>query len=129
MNGTQPSQTIEIDRARKLVIVNLSGFFTPEIAHAATMETRRAIQSLGEDIGKHVTLYDATDLITLPSETVELIQMGFANPVYRSLWARKVAFVTSSMLLRMQIDRIRESRPDMRVFDDREAATDWLTEA
>ena len=72
---TQPRQEIEVDPDRKLIVVKISGFFSQEIAHAATMETRRAVQSLGTAIGKHLTLYDMTDAAPASAETVELIRM------------------------------------------------------
>jgi hypothetical protein len=53
--------------------------------------------------------------------------MGFANPVYKPLWARKVAFCARSLLVRRQIERLREVRPDIGVFDTREAALAFLT--
>ncbi|MEG3181017.1 hypothetical protein [Sphingomonas sp. LT1P40] len=124
----EPTQTIEIDHVRRLVIVTASGFFTPEATHKATMETRRAIKSLGRDVGKHVTLYDMREVSAVPAETVDLMRMGFANPVYKPIWARKVAFVARSVLLQRQIDRIRESRPDIRIFTERDEALDWLLE-
>ena len=126
--STRPRQDIEIDRERNLVRVTLSGFFSPEVAHISTMEVRMAIQSLGSAIGQHVTLYDMREVKAAPNETVELLRMGFSNPVYRPLWARKVAFVADSPLLRRQLDRIREARPDMRIYADAEAALAWLLE-
>lgn len=119
-------QTIEIDTQRKLVSVRISGFFLPEVAHAATWETRRAIQSLGTAMGQHVTLYDTTDTAPLPGETVELIRASFANPLYRPLWARRLAFCTPSALLKRQIERLREVRGDIGIFDDRGQALAWL---
>lgn len=123
---TEARQEIEIDRDRGLVVVKPIGFFSPEAAHRATMETRYAIQSLGSAVGQHLTLYDMTDTAPVTTETAELIRMGFANPVYRPLWARKVAFCTPSSLLRRQIERVREVREDIGIFETREAALAWL---
>lgn len=127
MKTIEPRQEIEIDRERKLVVVKVFGFFSVEAAHRATMETRMAIQSLGNDVGQHVTLYDMTEAAPASRETVDLIRMGFANPTYRSIRARKVAFCTPSSLMRRQMERIREVRPDIGMFDTREAALEWLT--
>jgi hypothetical protein len=126
MASQEARQEIEIDRDRNLVVVTVSGFFSPEAAHRATMETRLAIQSLGSAMGSHLTLYDMTATAPTSGETVELIRMGFANPVYRPLWARKVAFCTSSSLLRRQIERLREARADIAIFETRELALAWL---
>jgi hypothetical protein len=111
----------------KLVDVRIRGCFPPDAAHEATWATRRAIQSLNAGPGQHITLYDMTDAAPSPRETVELIRMGFANPVYKPLWARKVAFCARSLLVRRQIERLREVRPDIGVFDTREAALAFLT--
>ncbi|PKP93678.1 MAG: hypothetical protein CVT77_04845 [Alphaproteobacteria bacterium HGW-Alphaproteobacteria-16] len=121
-----PRQVIEIDVDRNLVIVTATGFFTLEAAHAATMETRRAVESLGAAAGQHLTLYDVTGLAPLTAETVDLIRMGFVNPVYRPIRARKIAFAASSPLLRRQIERVREARPDITLHPSREAALAWL---
>ncbi|ODP37019.1 hypothetical protein [Sphingomonas turrisvirgatae] len=120
-------QEIEIDRERKLVVVTVTGYFSVEAAHRATMETRIAIQSLGAGVGQHLTLYDLSAAAPAAADTADLIRMGFANPVYRKLWARKVAFCTPSSLLRRQVERIREVRDDIGVFDTRAAALAWLT--
>lgn len=129
MADATPRQEIEIDPARKLVVVKVIGFFSPDAAHAATWETRRAIQSLGDDVGRHLTLYDLSDAAPSSAETVDLIRLGFANPIYKPLWARKVAFCTRSPLLRRQIERIREARPDIGLFDTRGEAQAWLLAA
>jgi hypothetical protein len=123
---TEARQDIEIDRELNLVVVKVVGFFSAEAAHRATMETRIAIQSLGSAVGHHLTLYDMTETAPSTAETVELIRMGFGNPVYKSLWARMVAFCTPSSLLRRQIERIREMRPDIGIFETREEARAWL---
>jgi hypothetical protein len=126
MTSSEARQEIEIDRDRNLVVVKVSGFFSPEAAHRATMETRYAIQSLGSAVGQHLTLYDMTETAPSTAETVELIRMGFANPVYRPLWARKVAFCSPSSLLRRQIERIREARADIGNIETRDEALAWL---
>lgn len=119
-------QDITIDHELCLVTVRVSGYFTVEAAHRATMETRTAIQSLGSRVGQHLTLYDLTDAAPATAETVDLIRLGFANPIYRPIWARRVAFCSPSYLMRRQIERIREPRPDIGIFETREAARNWL---
>ena len=119
-------QTIRIDRVHSLIEVESSGFFTPDMAQAAGEEVRRAILSLGAAVGKHLTLYDFRDVDIAPALTVELLQATFANPANRPLWARKVAFCSPSALARMQIGRLRTSRPDIGIFADRDSALAWL---
>lgn len=124
-----PVQTIHIDHANKLVEVRLSGFFTAEDASWTGEELRAAIRSLGTGEGEHVTLYDATELSVAPNETVEAVKRMFANPSVRPLWARKVAIVAKSALGRMQLQRLREARADIEIFDNRDAAVAWLLAA
>lgn len=119
-------QNICIDRVHNLIEVQASGFFDPERAQAAGEEVRLAIVSLGDAAGKHLTLYDVSNVDISPATTIELLQRTFANPAYRALWARKVAFFTPSALGRMQLARLRKSREDIAVFDNRQAALDWL---
>lgn len=118
--------TIHIDRARLLVDMRLSGFFTQQIAIDATAALRAAVRSLGADTGRHVTLYDATDLKVSPAETVEYIKNSYTDPSIRSLWARRVAYCAPSTLARMQMTRLRGGRPDIAVFASRAEALDWL---
>lgn len=120
--------SIHIDRAHLLVDMRLSGFFTPEIAADATVALRNAVRSLGPAIGRHVTLYDATELKVSPAETIEQVRAGFADPAIRPLWARRVAYCTPSALSRMQAQRLRQSRPDIGVFATRGEALAWLLE-
>lgn len=124
-----PVQTIHIDRARKLVDVHLSGFFTAEDAAWTGEELRAAILSLGLAPGEHVTLYDATELSVAPNATVEAVKGMFANPSVRPLWARKVAIVSKSALARLQLQRLREARADIAIFGERGEAIDWLLAA
>ncbi|MES2336761.1 MAG: hypothetical protein V4537_01540 [Pseudomonadota bacterium] len=120
--------SIAIDRARLLVDMRLSGFFTPEIAADATQALRAAVRSLGADMGRHVTLYDATDLQVSPAETVAYIAASYAEPEIRPLWARRVAYCTPSALARMQVARLRSGRSDIAVHASREDALAWLLE-
>ncbi|RYY44848.1 MAG: hypothetical protein EOP59_05495 [Sphingomonadales bacterium] len=121
-----PEQQIHIDRANKLVDVRISGFVTAEDASWLGEDVRAAIRTFGGDVGKHVTLYDMAHLEIAPGETVEIVKAMFVNPHVRPLWARKVAIVTGSALGRLQLQRLRDARSDIALFDDRETARDWL---
>ena len=119
-------QTIHVDHANKLVDVRLSGFFSAEDVGWTGEELRAAVRTLGENIGAHVTLYDVSDALVAPPETVEALKQSFANPAVRPLWARKVAFCASSALVRMQLKRLQQVRADIGVFEDRASALKWL---
>ncbi len=112
-----------------MLTVKVSGLFTPEAALPWMLETRRAVMSLGPDIGKHVTLYDLSEIGPAPQSTVDLLTRDFTNPLHRQLRARRIAVLTRSALLRRQIDRVRAVRPEMMVFAERSAAVGWLLEA
>lgn len=122
------SHSIQVDVARKLIDLRIGGLITPEDAAWIGEELRAAIRTLGADVGKHVTLYDGSGVHVVPQETVELIKHTLDNPAVRAMWARKIAFVVSTALARLQAQRLREVRPDLGIFDDRESAIDWLME-
>ncbi|MEN3747154.1 hypothetical protein TPR58_08240 [Sphingomonas sp. HF-S3] len=122
------SHGVQVDLDRLFVDVRLSGLVTPEDAGWIGEEVRAAIRSLGDKVGRHVTLYDASGVQVVPPATVELLKQTFDNPQVRALWARKVAFVTNTALARLQAQRLREVRPDLGLFDDRETAIAWLLE-
>ncbi len=122
----QPSHRIHVDLERKLIDVRPSGFFTPEDAGWVGEDVRAAVLSLGADVGRHVTLYDFSEVEIVPAATVDAINGMFANPKVRPLWARKVAIVSPSALMRLQAARMREARRDIEVFENRAAALGWL---
>src|SRR6218665_693537 len=122
------SHSIPVDLDRKLVDLRIGGLVSPEDAAWIGEELRGAIRALGDDVGKHVTLYDASGVHVVPQETVELIKNTLDNPAVRQLWARKIAFVVSTALAKMQAQRLREVRPDLQGFEDRDAAIAWLME-
>ena len=126
MNGV--SHGLSFDPVCKLLDVRLAGMVTPEDAAWIGEEVRAAIVSLGPDMGKHVTLYDASEVQVVPTATIALLQHTWSNPAVRQLWARKVAFVVSTTLARMQAQRLREARADIGIYDSREEAIAWLLE-
>jgi len=123
-----PSYRIEVDRQRKLLILTALTMHVPEESAWAGEELRAAIQSFGPDIGQHVTLYDGSLIPSLPTATVDQLQQTLDHPAVRALWARKVAFVVKTATARMQITRLQQVRPDIAVFETREAAIAWLME-
>ena len=124
----EASHRLEVDRERKLLIVTALSLLSPEDSAWVGEELRAAILTFGADIGQHVTLYDGSALPSLPTATVDLMQRTWDHAAVRELWARKVAFVVKTATARMQIKRLQQVRPDMRVFDDRESAVAWLLE-
>jgi len=120
------SHSIEVDPRRNLIDVRISGMLMPEDVAWVGEEIREAVRSLGDGAGDHVTLYDLSDLQVATSASVDMIRDTFSNPVVRALWSRRLAVVAPTALIRMQAHRVREARPDLVVFDNREAALAWL---
>ena len=127
MPGT--THRLEIYPDKRMVILTILSMLSPEDAAWVGEELRAGIQSFGADIGRHVTLYDASAVPSVPTATINLLQRTFDNQAVRALWARKVAFVVSSATARMQVKRLQQVRPDIGVFDDRDSAIAWLVEA
>ena len=117
---------VRVDRVKKLVVVTVSGFFQPEDISIVARNVHDAIRSLGEHAGKHVTLYDVSEAKISPGETIEAMRGVFNDPATDNLRARRLAFVTPSALARMQTQRLREARPDIAIFEDRDTALAWL---
>lgn len=117
--------SVTVDRANNLVEVKMNGFFSVEDGSWLGEDVRSAVRSLGSAVGQHLTLYDATDMTVQPTATVDAMVATFSNPTVRSLWARKVAFVSKSTLLRMQIQKLLAVR-EIGIFEDRGAALKWL---
>lgn len=118
--------SIRTDRVHDLIEVKLDGFLTPEQAKEAGHEVREAILSLGHPVGRHLTLYDIGGVNIATAATIELLQRIFGNPEFRSMWARKVAFCTPAALARIQLQRLRQVREDIGIFETRGQALAWL---
>lgn len=119
---------LEVDRPRKLVILEIREMLGPEDAAWVGEELRAAVRSFGDAVGQHVTLYDGSAVPSLPTATIDMLRQTFDNPAVRAIWARKVAFVVKTATARMQVKRLQQVRPDFGLFDDREAAIAWLME-
>jgi hypothetical protein len=123
----QPGYRLEVDRARKLLVLTALAMQEPEESAWAGEDLRAAIQSFGPDIGQHVTLYDASAVAGMPRATIDQIARTLDNPAVRAIWARKVAFVVATATARLQVRRLQRVRPDIRMFDTRDDAIAWLT--
>ncbi|HEY0623864.1 hypothetical protein [Sphingomonas sp.] len=119
---------ILVDRPRKLVIVEVHAILSPEDSGWVGEELRAAIRTFGDEIGQHVTLYDATGVPAVPTATIDFLMHSFDHLAVRALWARKVAFVVTNATGRMQVKRLQKVRPDFGIFARRDAAIEWLME-
>ncbi|MDR6852966.1 hypothetical protein J2Y54_002486 [Sphingomonas sp. BE123] len=123
----QPSYRLEVDRARKLLILTALAMHEPEESGWVGEDLRAAIQSFGPDIGQHATLYDGSAIAGMPRATIDQMVRTLDHPAVRAIWARKVAFVVVTAMARLQVRRLQQVRPDIRMFDTRDDAIAWLT--
>ena len=117
---------IAIDRNQAMVSLVLAGFFSLDDVTSAAADLHAAIRSLGSRMGMHVTLYDMSDLQVAAAPVLERFGRYFSDPAMKPLWARRVAIVSNSALVQMQMQRI--CRDNMRVFAMRTDAVTWLLE-
>ncbi len=115
-----------VDRSHALVNLTVDGFVTSADIAAGAQSLHAAIRSLGDRMGRHVTMYDLTRLQVASGSVLDDFAVFFTEPAFRAIWARRVAFVTTSPLVTRQMERIRRDRADMRIFDQRTAAIAWL---
>ncbi|KQN25103.1 hypothetical protein ASE86_02250 [Sphingomonas sp. Leaf33] len=117
---------VVVDRSHALVNLTADGFVTDADIATGAAQLHAAIRSLGDRMGRHVTLYDLTGLRVASPAILDTFAVFFTDPAYRAIWARRVAFVTASPLVTLQMERIRRDRPDMQVFAERAPAIAWL---
>lgn len=118
-----------VDRSHALVNVVADGFFGEEELTHGVQQLHAAIASLGHRAGHHVTLYDLLGLKVVHGPVLARFASYFSDPVYRPIWARRVAFLTTSALVLRQMSRVVQGRADMALFDRRVDAIAWLLAA
>ena len=118
--------SIRIDRINHLVEQRVSG--TPDVAEveASGAEVRKAVRSLGLGPGKHVTLYDLSEMGLVSDAVIACAMQQFADPRFTIVKARKVAMVVPSALARMKITPASATRDNMATFSNRAEAMKWL---
>lgn len=118
----KPNFAFEVEPDRNLVRIWLGGFFSPVDVAAFVKERDRAHQRLRCGPNQHVTLVDIREMAIQPQESVAAFQQMLSNPAVIS---RKLAFVITRSLARMQIKRAAASR-DAAYFESVEDAERWL---
>ncbi|MEZ0242775.1 MAG: hypothetical protein ACAH11_05330 [Sphingomonas sp.] len=114
---------IHVDVPRDLVRITMSGFFTEADILAFLGERRAAHRLLQCGPNQHLTLNDMRAMDIRSQPVVESFRSMLASPEYRS---RRLAFVVTGALSRMQLMRTLEGRDDARCFEDVESAEAWL---
>ena len=113
---------IDVDPSRNLVRQKLAGFFGPDDIARFVAARNAAHRRLTCGPNQHVTLADVREMKIQPQEMVQAFGSVLAD---RSQQSRKLAFVFSSSLARMQRLRAAERR-DARYFTSIAEAEAWL---
>ena len=116
------SFSFEIDRARDLVRIQMSGLFLPDDIATFLEARRRAHAELGCAPNRHLTLNDVRQMKIQTQDVVAEFRLMLSDPAYRS---RRLAFVAAPTLARGQLLRALQDR-DARCFETIEAAEAWL---
>ena len=114
---------INLDEARRLILVELGGFWTAETAHHFIAEFRAAIAAAGATGMRFATFCDATRLDVQSGGTVEVLRSFFGTA---DLGDGKGAVLVDKALLRLQAARIVGTT--VRFFSERDEAMAWLAE-
>jgi hypothetical protein len=113
---------IELDPARKLLFVELSGFYTVADVHRYHAAVHAATARLGGMPSAQRMVCDISGMRIQTQDVVQAFSGVMADPKYKH---RKVALVVASTLARMQAQRTTGAR-DAQFFASREEAEAWL---
>jgi hypothetical protein len=114
--------SIDVDPARNLVRIRMSGFFDHDDIQGFLEARRAAHARLTCPRNAHVTINDIRDMKIQSQEIVDAFREMLAQPAYRS---RRLAFIVSPTLARTQLMRAIAGR-NARCFEDPWAAEAWL---
>lgn len=118
----QPNFAFDVEPDRNLVRIWLSGFFNPADVATFVKERDRAHQRLRCGPNEHVTLVDIREMAIQSQDSVTAFEQVLSNPAVKS---RRLAFIITRSLSRMQIKRAAASR-DAAYFENMEDAERWL---
>jgi hypothetical protein len=115
----------DVDPARDLVRLTMSGFFHRQDILALTTARAEAYRQLDCAPNAHVTLIDVRGLKIQSQESMDAFGAMLGVREYRS---RRLALVLAQTLARTQVERVLASRPGVAGFSDPAAALAWLLE-
>lgn len=119
-----PFFSFQVEPARDLVRIVVSGFFTPADVAKFVHARNAAHAELHCPPNRHVTLSDVRDMKIQPQDAVAAFSKMLAAPEHRS---RRLAFVVASTLAQNQLARAAGSRA-VRFFTAEAEAEAWLFE-
>jgi hypothetical protein len=114
---------ITLDVENDLVELELEGFWTESEFEIFIAEQHAALKKLRCQIGKHLLLCDLTKLNVVAQDVAAQVTTDLNSQGPRD--AEWLAIVISSALLKLQMQRLL-TRSNAQIFDDVEAAREWL---
>ncbi len=105
--------------------ITMSGFFDPAHIHRFANARDEAHRSLRSRPNQHVTLVDIREMQIQSQDSVTAFQRLLGDPASRS---RKIAFVVTRSLARMQLKRAVADRSAGYFDENIDAAERWLLE-
>lgn len=114
--------SIQVDSARDLIRIKMGGFFAADDIARFLDARQKAHAQLSCGPNEHLTLNDIRDMKIQAQDIVDSFRDLLADPAHRS---RRLAFVVSPTLAKMQLFRALDSR-EARTFEDPWAAEAWL---
>lgn len=120
-----PAYSFDVDVKQSMVRITMSGFFSPVDVEQFATDRNEAHRLLRSAPNQHVTLIDMRAMDIQSQESVVAFQRVLGDPATIS---RKIAFVVTRSLARMQIKRAAADRRAGYFEDDTAAAERWLLE-
>lgn len=120
---------VSVDRAQRMLDLRVEGFLTVDEVASSARDVHEAIARLGGDPKDHVTLYDLSAASVASADVIASFRDFMANPVYQPVLGRRIAFVSGSALVTMQLKRVGKDKSEISIFPDRASAVDWLLAA
>lgn len=119
----KPRFSFDVDVARHYVKVTMAGLFTPADVAAFTAARDAAHRRLRCGPNAHVTLVDIRAMQIQTQDTVAEFTRLLARRDYAS---KRIAFVVTQSLARLQLLRAASGRGAGFFADDPDAAEEWL---
>ena len=114
--------SIVSDKPRRLLTLELTGFWDIDEANAFARDQQRAVRAFGPPFGTHLTLADVSGW-PIQSQSVSAIIRDLV--VNAGATSKRIALVGGDGLVRMQLKRVVE-RDGMRMFSSCREAEAWL---
>ena len=116
---------IDVDLATGIIEVEFIGFWGEDDVQAFASDLALHTERVAATGRAHLMLYDYSRATIQAQNIISALQRLVQNVPRR---AARIALFTSGQLARLQAKRIATVRSDIRTFETREAAVDWLLE-